>query len=250
MLHVAIIHENEPMALSFINTADKVSDLSLINTLGQSALHLASYVNVPGVVEALVRRQVPLDTRNRDGNTALHLACREGHVEVATMLVAAQPGLTSVMNYDGLTCLHLAVKHEHVRLVELLMQSGCNINVGDGCSGRTVLHYAVQAGSQDWTQFLIRECHADVNVASRDGLTPLMIAVGQQRHNLVDMLSSAGAIYITSIADDDAGFCSDSEDLSDTDMEANDLYRHVAHLTLNGEPMTNGHISPDNELYS
>ena len=132
MLHVAIIHENEPMALSFISAADKVSDLSLLNALGQSALHLAAYVGLPGVVEALVRRQVPLDTRNRDGNTALHLACREGHAEVAGLLCAAQPGLTSVMNYDGLTCLHLAVKHEHVRIVELLMRHGQNVNVGVG----------------------------------------------------------------------------------------------------------------------
>ena len=119
----------------------------------------------------------------------------------------------------------------------------------DGCSGRTVLHYAVQAGNQDWVQFLIRECHADVNVASRDGLTPLMIAVGQQRHNLVDMLTAAGAIYLTSIADDDAGFCSDTDDDS-IEMAADDLYRHVAHLTLNGDHMTNGHLSPDSELYS
>jgi len=249
MLHVAIIHENEPMALSFINAAEKVYDLSLVNALGQTALHLASYVNMPGVVEALVRRQVALDTRNRDGNTALHLACREGHTDVARMLVTAQPGLTTVMNYDGLTCLHLAVKHEQIRVVELLMQSGiANVNAGDGCSGRTVLHHAVQAGNQDWVQFLIKECKADVNVAARDGLTPLMIAVGQQRHNLVDMLTQAGAIYLTALADDD-GFCSEDDD--SVDMEANDLYRHVAHLTLNGEMLTNGHITSEPEdIYS
>jgi len=252
MLHIAIIHENEPMSLAFIAAAQKPSDLSLVNALGQTALHLSSYMNLSSVVEALIRQQVALDVRNRQGNTALHLACREGHLEAARLLVAAQPGLTAVMNYEGLTCLHLAVKHEHIRVVEMLMQSGAvNVNAGDGCSGRTVLHHAVQAGNQDWVQFLIRECAADVSARSRDGLTPVMIAAGQQRHNLVEMLVAAGAVYETApaMADDDAGFCSDDDD-SSVEMETYDLSHQVQHLSLYAPtrgspvPLTNGHISP------
>ena len=98
---MAIIHENEAMAMAFIRSATKVGDLMIVNNLGQTALHLAAYINTPNVVDMLINSNVDLDTRNRDGNTALHLACREGHIEIVHLLLAAQPQLATILNYEG-----------------------------------------------------------------------------------------------------------------------------------------------------
>ena len=54
-----------------------------------------------------------LDGRNNDGQTPLHLACQEGHLDVVRILIAYGASLELIDN-EGRTPLDLAAGHEHV----------------------------------------------------------------------------------------------------------------------------------------
>ena len=49
------------------------------------------------------------DDVNMDGETALHIACRRGHVSVVNLLMDHAASL-NVCNKDGVTCFEAAVK--------------------------------------------------------------------------------------------------------------------------------------------
>ena len=49
------------------------------------------------------------DDVNMDGETALHIACRRGHVSVVNLLMDHGASL-NVCNKDGVTCFEVAVK--------------------------------------------------------------------------------------------------------------------------------------------
>lgn len=50
----------------------------------QSPLHLATYLNLTHVVRELMGKGASLELQDRDGNTALHVACQQGQTEMAS----------------------------------------------------------------------------------------------------------------------------------------------------------------------
>lgn len=57
-------------------------------------------------VKRLLTSGVPVDARDRNKNTAMHLACREGHLKCVKKLLGGKAKLTA-KNRLGETCLHL-----------------------------------------------------------------------------------------------------------------------------------------------
>lgn len=50
----------------------------------QSPLHLATYLNLTHVVSELMEKGASLGLQDRNGNTALHVACQQGQPEMAS----------------------------------------------------------------------------------------------------------------------------------------------------------------------
>ncbi len=75
---MAIIQLEEQIALQMIQMCPDSSFLAQSNTYGQAPLHLAVITKQPNIVRKLVAMGAPLEQKDRNGNTALHLACREG----------------------------------------------------------------------------------------------------------------------------------------------------------------------------
>ena len=59
--------------------------------------------------QALLDMQASPDDANMDGDTALHIACRQGHVSVVNLLLENGASL-NVCNTQSLTCLEAAVR--------------------------------------------------------------------------------------------------------------------------------------------
>ena len=64
-----------------------------------------------------------ISSHNQDGRTALHVACREGHVETVQYLLH-QGASVHVKDRNGVTPLLDAVKEKHSSIIGLLMESG------------------------------------------------------------------------------------------------------------------------------
>ena len=62
------------------------------------------------------------------GNTALHLACIYGHLEVVQYLASEIKLNLDILNLDGQTCFHLASKHGQFLIMQYLSSINANIS--------------------------------------------------------------------------------------------------------------------------
>lgn len=53
----------------------------------QTPLHLAAYLEQPSVIQALIHKGVNPGLQDRNGNTPLHLACEQQHLQCAQQLL-------------------------------------------------------------------------------------------------------------------------------------------------------------------
>lgn len=211
-LHTAIIFQEWTMTMIFISQAASPSWLSFQNKLSQSPLHLAVLTNQVDVVRKLVASGADILSRDRNGNSPLHLACRDGLIGVAKALLEplkqtetmhnrfhipnrSIPQDLSLVNYEGLSCLNLAARSCHLNIVELLLQKGADINIREGKTGRTILHNACINGDILLVRALTKLKTCDVNARAYDGLTAFDFARARSHETVCMILAAAGARY-------------------------------------------------------
>ncbi|GCC17828.1 NF-kappa-B inhibitor epsilon-like [Chiloscyllium punctatum] len=207
-LHLCIIHEAEALALAFIDQSP-LEYLNWQNDLFQTPLHLAMYTRQTKIVRQLVLKGVDTELQDRNGNTALHLACQyslEECVPVLTKPVTAKehalfgfdtpsplgPQNLERHNWQGLTCLHLAVLYRNDVMVDYMLSSGARVNTQESTSGRTALHLAVELGELGLVTRLLR-AGGEVDAPMYNGCTPLHLAVGRLDAGIAVALCQAGA---------------------------------------------------------
>ncbi|CAM9571834.1 unnamed protein product [Lampetra fluviatilis] len=153
---------------------------------GHTALHAATLHCRPLAVQALLGfgAQVQL-TGGPAQETPLHIAARvpEGE-KVAEMLLKSGANVNAVQK-DGQTALHVSARHGHLKMLQALLEEGgdltCLSEAGEG-----VLHVAVRHGHVSLVREILRVFSADprrfqatalVNQANEEGETPLHFAV-------------------------------------------------------------------------
>lgn len=203
LVHLAIIHCVPAVALCWIAQLPR-EVLEIQNDLFQTPLHLAVYLEQPSVIQALIHKGVNTGLQDRNGNTPLHLACEQQHLQCAQQLLegpATADGTTQprghhqdlqLQNWQGLACLHISTLKGNIPMMSLLLESGANIDVREGTSGKTPLHLAVECHNRRAVQFLLRN-GAYVDAQMYNGCTPLHLAVGRKDAAIAAILSHSGA---------------------------------------------------------
>ena len=142
------------------------------------------------------------NTRNRNGDTPLHIVARGGARAdvVADALLAAEADVNA-RNHEGWTPLHNAARARggDTTLLRLLLQAGADVDARTQL-GETPLHLAT-AGQrhrnawQDRAEFItaLLEAGAEVNARTNDGQTPLHVALQADRPAAAMRLLEAGA---------------------------------------------------------
>lgn len=105
------------------------ADVSLPNTLGDTALHLAAWNGRSNIVDILLEYGADPRSENNEGWTPLFCASRFGHIEDLKKLIDAGGDVSHQDEDDG-TLLHLAARYGHLDVVELLLRKGTNTEVG------------------------------------------------------------------------------------------------------------------------
>ena len=180
------------------------------NNLFQTALHLAALVDSPALTRRLLVAGVQADRQDQAGNTALHIACLRGNIDVAQALLHPVryvetkqnayelsyqniPQNLEIRNYNGQTCLMIATGSGQVAMIELLLAKHTDVNVKDIKSGMTCLHAATEAGKEDVVQLLLENTKTDINATTYSGFTALDIANIRGRSKIAYLLLCAGA---------------------------------------------------------
>ena len=92
------------------------------------------------IVELLVSKGARIDARNQGGRTLLHLACRNGHKDIAEFLIRKGADV-NLRDGGGMTPLWLAAGHREVEIAEILIANGADVTAKDN-RGRTPLERA------------------------------------------------------------------------------------------------------------
>ncbi len=116
-----------------INSEDdeEIEVIYVENLTGNEIVEFARYgeIQIIQELEKLDLLQKLKEATDSRGNTALHMASANGHLEVVTFLVKVFSGDTGYMNatnHEQNTALHWAALNGHKEVVEVLLKSGAN----------------------------------------------------------------------------------------------------------------------------
>ena len=168
-----------------------------------AALNIATAAVSAPVADAAMRRDLPavrslitaradVNAAQGDGMTALHWAARNGHTEMATVLLRAKANVKAVTRLGALTPLLLAAEAGSAEVVQALLAAGADARAV-AATGVTALHYAALSGSAPAVSALL-DRGSDPNAREPEwGQTPLMFAAARGRTDAVRVLLRHGA---------------------------------------------------------
>ena len=101
----------------------------------------AAYFGEIGVIRTLRANRVDVNTKDRDGNTPLHMAVLGGHTNCVGLLIEKKANVDAV-NSEGNNPLHLAVATAPPECIVLLLKACAPVNSRNK-NGDTPLDYAI-----------------------------------------------------------------------------------------------------------
>ncbi|KAF2296296.1 hypothetical protein GH714_037292 [Hevea brasiliensis] len=177
---------------------------------GWSDLHVAIALDRTEEVLDSLDSFGPLDLRDKEGRTPLHLAASRGNIKCARVLVESGADKDAKSN-DGRTALYRAAANGDRRMVEMLIEMGCDPTIADD-RGRSAFDVARDKGYDEILETLERgevvlmaarqgrlehlesllKKGASKNYKDQYGITALHAAAIKGHKNIVSMLVEFG----------------------------------------------------------
>lgn len=184
--------------------ASKACNLNVLRGDGISALMVAAFNDQRGCVEMLLERKakgaagVDIGCRSAADLAALDYACREGHAEVAALLLRAKAPKDAGQANGGTVPIHWAAEAGHATCVSALLAAGASPDASR-VDGSTAVHYAAIRGRSECLRLLL-EAGADASARRTNGATPLHLAAQVGNDACVSLLLAAGADVNSAVA--------------------------------------------------
>ncbi len=106
---------------------------------------------------------------NHDGKSLLHVAVMDNLPDMADMILSANHSLHNIVDVYFMTPLHLAAIKGHIEVADAMLNKGASINIKVTCP------------------------EGNLNCKNNQGMTPLMLAIRNQRHVMTSFLLTKGA---------------------------------------------------------
>jgi len=163
-----------------------------LDSNGDTALHRAAVQGHIDVVMLLVQYGANVDVRDQYGRTPLSRAAARGHLKAVTWLVYEAGADVESKDNGGWTPLSRAAVNGHLEAVKLLVEeAGANVDSKDE-DGQTPLSCAAMNGHLEMVKLLVK-AKAAVESKDEDGQTPLSCAAENGHMEAVKFLVEAGA---------------------------------------------------------
>ena len=162
---------------------------------GRTALLAATYANRVEAARLLIAAGADVNAKDSIGDSAFLYAGAEGRNEILQMTLAAGADLRSTNRYGG-TALIPAAHHGHVETVKILLATAIDKDHVNSLGWTALLEAVILGdGGPGHTEIvrLLIEAGANVNLADRDGVTPLAHARRRGFAAIGRMLEAAGA---------------------------------------------------------
>jgi len=183
----AVRMKNESCALALLEAEPK--ERLTVDYLG-GAMEMAATRNEAAVVEALLKRGVPVDSRLPSGSTALSVAASSGSATAAASLLKnhADPDLAAP---GGATPLEDAALKGFKDVASLLLDHGARIDRINNDSGATALYAAAAFGRGEVADLLL-DRGANANLCGPNRKTPLGAAMENGSSEIAERIRDHG----------------------------------------------------------
>jgi uncharacterized protein len=128
-----------------------------------------------------------INSRSKDGFTALHFACFFGQPDAARILIESGAAVDAVAaNPTQVMPLHSAASSRSLEAARLLLEHGAPVNARQQ-AGWVPIHAAAQNGDRPMVELLLKH-HADPKLANDEGKTSAMVAREKGHEELAALL--------------------------------------------------------------
>ncbi|SFT23981.1 ankyrin repeat domain-containing protein [Paenibacillus sp. BC26] len=164
---------------------------------GRTAIMAATHANKPDVVRLLIEAGADINVQDNMRDNPFLYAGAEGRLDILKLLIEAGADMKLTNRYGG-NALIPASEKGHVENVRVLLTTtDVNVNHINNLGWTALLEVVVLTnGGPKYQQIarLLLDHGADVNIADRDGVTPLQHAKRDRRFKEIEqMLLQAGA---------------------------------------------------------
>jgi ankyrin repeat protein len=231
-LQLACLYDHYEMVRYFIEVAGMDASIQS-RQYGSTILHIATRVGAVKLLQYLIDSDmaiIDIESVDNDGKTAMHWACQLGLYDIVSYLIECGPAKFLVQDKNGNTPLQLASRNGHLNVVKYLMEQyqdadvaynaprayesdlhasfwlACrygqfpivqymihedkiHVNFQNESDGMTALLFACQYGALSFVQFLCEDCRADVHILDKLGESALDKARTYEHDNVVAYLS-------------------------------------------------------------
>ena len=160
-----------------VNSVDAAGNTLLMQTVNRDNQEFFDY---------LLQRRARINTRNRNGETALSLAAYRGKLHFVQRLVDSGADV----NLYGWPPLIYSAFNGHTAVAEYLLKKGAEVNATTE-NGSTALLFAARFGHIEVVELLLLN-KADPNIANERGATAIDWALKTDNTDIADLLRKAG----------------------------------------------------------
>ena len=194
-IHTQDTNGNSPLSIALAGSSEMLEavvnekNAGLTDSNGNTPLHLALICDAPlAKIQYIISLMKDVNTRNKDGNSALFLSILKNRQKVGELLLAKNADIFST-NTNNNSPLRLALKYGGS--VQDWLITSRTIKQKDG-TGNTVLHYAAEWQYKDAISGLVMK-GADISAKNANGETPLFSAVKTNNPVIIQTVVDCGA---------------------------------------------------------
>ncbi|XP_072363982.1 ankyrin repeat and SOCS box protein 3 isoform X4 [Scyliorhinus torazame] len=200
-IHEAATHKSVRCLRLLIHAASSTPCIELKTFEGETALHLAAKCGHVKIVQILLKAGADANAKTNENITPLFLATEKGHIAVARIFLRHGARINGPHSACLWSVLHQAAYQEHLEILMLLLEKGADKEARDDY-GITPLFLAAQYGKLESLRVLLQH-GSNVNCQAFDKATPLFIAAQEGHAECVELLLSSGADTNLPCSEDD-----------------------------------------------
>ena len=191
-LHQAAVANNAARVETLLKNGARVDAR---DTAGRTALLVATHADEVDAARLLIAAGADVNARDNIEDTPYLYAAAEGRLEILRMTLKAGADLKSVNRYGGIGLIP-AAHHGHPDIVRELLKTDIDIDHVNRLGWTALLETIILSdGGPTHTEILklLVDAGADVNLADREGVTPLAHAEQCGYSEMAQILKKAGA---------------------------------------------------------
>ncbi|MDR3646812.1 MAG: ankyrin repeat domain-containing protein [Candidatus Babeliales bacterium] len=156
-----------------------IAEINAVDEQGNQPIHIAALSQQMGIIEFLLTQNVPIDTKNGIGQTALHLMAIKGTQPNIKKLLDMGAGINCRDTLKNLTPLHTAIFYNNIDAFYALLaheseNNKLDINLVNG-DAQTPLHFAIQFRRFAMIEVLFDEPRTQINLPDGQKRTPFIL---------------------------------------------------------------------------